>query len=141
MKSSSKKFAASLLALFSMNLVCAAQAQISESGRSSASSTVTEETIKGYAFKYKQRFDNYAEQIDMGVNKGWLTSEQAETFKKRLTELRGVESTAAKANYPDDQIANLDKMTTKFNEDLSSASSTKSTATAAGEGSKQAETK
>jgi hypothetical protein len=102
-----------------------------ESSSSSSSSTTTEETIKGYAFKYKQRFDNYAEQIDMGVAKGWLTAAEATGFKSRLAELRTVEATANKAGYPADQIANLDKLTTKFNEDLSS-SSQKTAATSSG---------
>jgi hypothetical protein len=102
-----------------------------ESSSSSSSSTTTEETIKGYAFKYKQRFDNYAEQIDMGVSKGWLTAAEANGFKTRLAELRSVEATANKAGYPADQIANLDKLTTKFNEDLSS-SSQKTAATSGG---------
>lgn len=90
---------------------------------SSSSSTTTEATIKGYAFKYKQRFDTYSEQIEMGVTKGWLTAAQAETFKTRLAELRSVESAASHSGYPDADIAKLDKLTTKFNEDLSSASS------------------
>ncbi len=90
---------------------------------SSSSSTTTEATVKGYAFKYKQRFDTYSEQIEMGVTKGWLTAAQAETFKTRLAELRSVESAAGHAGYPDADIAKLDKQTTKFNEDLSSASS------------------
>lgn len=89
---------------------------------SSSSSTTTEATIKGYAFKYKQRFDNYAEQINMGVTKGWLTAAQADTFRARLSELRTVEAAAGQAGYPDAEIAKLDKMTTKFNEDLSSSS-------------------
>ncbi len=59
----------------------------------------------------------------MGVTKGWLTAAQAETFKTRLNELRSVESAASHNGYPDADIANLDKLTTKFNEDLSSASS------------------
>ncbi len=103
-------------------------AQVSESGHSSSSSTTTEATIKGYAFKYKQRFDNYAQQIDMGISKGWLKAEQAETFKTRLSELRSVESAASHNGYAAADIANLDKMTTKFNEDLSSASSKTSSA-------------
>src|SRR4051812_48002227 len=93
------------------------------SSSSSSSSTTTEATIKGYAFKYKQRFDTYSEQIDMGLAKGWLTAAQADTFKTRLAELRSVESAASHGGYPDADIAKLDKMTTKFNEDLSSASS------------------
>lgn len=101
------------------------------SSSSSSSSTTTEATIKGYAFKYKQRFDNYAGQIDMGVTKGWLTTAQAETFRTRLSELRSVEASAGRAGYPDAEIAKLDKLTTKFNEDLSS-SSQKTGATASG---------
>ncbi len=93
------------------------------SSSSSSSSTTTEATIKGYAFKYKQRFDTYSEQIEMGVTKGWLTAAQAETFKTRLAELLSVESAASHGGYPDADIAKLDKLTTKFNEDLSSASS------------------
>ncbi|MBS1956448.1 MAG: hypothetical protein JST89_19835 [Cyanobacteria bacterium SZAS-4] len=93
------------------------------SSSSSSSSTTTEATVKGYAFKYKQRFDTYSGQIEMGVTKGWLTAAQAETFKTRLAELRSVEAAAGQAGYPDAEIAKLDKLTTKFNEDLSSASS------------------
>ncbi len=106
-----------------------------ESSSSSSSSSTTEATVKGYAFKYKQRFENYAGQIDMGVTKGWLTAAQAETFKTRLAELRSAEAAAGQAGYPDAEIAKLDKLTTKFNEDLSSASqNTSSSATAGGSG-------
>lgn len=99
--------------------------QIIQSERSSSSSTSGGDEVKGYAFKYKQRFENYSSQIDMGVSKGWLTAEQAETFRTRLNELRSVESAAAHNGYPEADIANLDKMTTKFNEDLSSSSTPK----------------
>ncbi|CAN5644464.1 hypothetical protein BH10CYA1_BH10CYA1_14190 [soil metagenome] len=106
------------------------RAQVGGSGSSSSSSsTTTEATVKGYAFKYKQRFDTYSGQIEMGISKGWLTAAQAETFKTRLSELRSVESAASHSGYPDADIARLDKMTTKFNEDLSSASSSKASAT------------
>lgn len=113
-----------LSALLAGSIAVSVSAQIGgSSSSSSSSSTTTEATVKGYAFKYKQRFDTYSEQIEMGVTKGWLTAAQAETFKTRLAELRSVESAAGHAGYPDADIAKLDKLTTKFNEDLSSASS------------------
>lgn len=111
-----------MAAVISVSVCSSVFAQVSESGHSSSSSTVTEGTVKGYAFKYKQRFDNYAEQIEMGINKGWLSAAQAESFKTRLAELRAMEATAGKAGYPDVEIAKLDKATTKFNEDLSTSS-------------------
>ncbi len=119
-----------LVALLGAASTISVRAQV-ESGHSSSSSTTTEATIKGYAFKYKQRFDNYAQQIDMGISKGWLKADQAETFKTRLSELRSVESAASHNGYAAADIANLDKMTTKFNEDLSSASSKTTPATTA----------
>jgi hypothetical protein len=121
--------------LFGAFTAVAANAQMT-GGASSSSSTTTEATIKGYAFKYKEKFDTYSQQIEMGISKGWLTSAQAETFKTRLNELRSVESAASHNNYPDADIAKLDKMTTKFNADLSSASTTKAPATASGDGAK-----
>jgi hypothetical protein len=140
MRSSSKIWLplASVL-LFGAFTASAANAQVS-GGASSSSSTTTEATIKGYAFKYKEKFDTYSQQIEMGISKGWLTSAQAETFKTRLNELRSVESAASHNGYPDADIAKLDKMTTKFNADLSSASTPKSSATTSGD-SKESTTK
>src|SRR5438105_4481947 len=94
---------AAVLSAVSAGIVCA---QIGgSSSSSSSSSTTTEATIKGYAFKYKQRFDTYSGQIEMGVAKGWLTAAQADTFKTRLAELRSVESAASHNGYADADIA------------------------------------
>lgn len=113
-----------IAALFAGVSINSATAQVVE-GHSSSSSVTTESETKGFAFKYKEKFNNYSTQIEMGISKGWLTPAQADTFKTRLNELRSVESAAAHSGYPASDIANLDKMTTKFNADLSSASTEK----------------
>ena len=61
---------------------------VSESSSSSSTSTSGDEVIKGYAFKYKERFRNYAEQIDNGQAKGWLSAQKAGEFKDRLEQLK-----------------------------------------------------
>lgn len=118
-----------LVQFISVGIVSSASAQITTSERSSSSSTTTESETKGYAFKYKERLGNYAQQIDKGVSNGWLSASEAANFRSRLEQLRSQDAAAGQAGYPKDQLDNLDKSFTKFNEDLSSASSKSSAGT------------
>jgi hypothetical protein len=88
---------------------------------SSSSSSSTDEVIKGYAFKYKERFRNYAEQIDNAQTKGWLNAEKAGQYKNRLEQLRTLEASAGKNGYPKSDVDALDQAVTKFNMDLTNS--------------------
>jgi hypothetical protein len=97
---------------------------------SSSSSTVNMGEVKGFAFKYKERFRNYSEQITTGETKGWLTAAKATEFRTKLQDLKVQEAAAGKNGYPKADIDALDKVVTKFNQDLSDAEQTKPAATA-----------
>lgn len=76
--------------------------------------------------KYKQRLKNYAEQIEMGMTRGWLTPEQGARFKTELERLTKLESAVSAAGYPKDQLDDLEKQVTQFNIDLTSTGSQQS---------------
>jgi hypothetical protein len=76
--------------------------------------------------KYKQRLKNYAEQIEMGMTRGWLSPEQGTHFKTELERLTKLEATVSAAGYPKEQLDDLEKQVTQFNIDLTSAGSQKS---------------
>jgi hypothetical protein len=78
---------------------------------------------KMFAPKYKERLNNYADQIQMGLTKGWLTSAQADHFNSEVQRLRKVEADCAAQNYAKPALDDLEKQMTQFNIDLSRASS------------------
>jgi hypothetical protein len=71
--------------------------------------------------KYKERLATYAEQVDMGLAKGWLTAAEGVQFKSQLERLNQLEETVRAAGYPKDQLDNLEKEVTRFNMDLTTA--------------------
>ncbi|HEY9784098.1 MAG TPA: hypothetical protein V6D17_01765 [Candidatus Obscuribacterales bacterium] len=71
------------------------------------------------ALKYKERLKNYGEQIELGLTKGWLTADQAASFKKELARLSEIESQVSAKGYPKAETDILEKDFTKFNADLS----------------------
>jgi hypothetical protein len=71
--------------------------------------------------KYKERLATYAEQVDMGLAKGWLTAAEGVQFKNQLERLNQLEETVRAAGYPKDQLDNLEKEVTRFNMDLTTA--------------------
>lgn len=100
----------------------------SSSGTSSSSSqTVETKGVMGiknankFAFKYKERLATYAEQIEMGLNKGWLTAEEVQAFKSELARLVELEKTARQKEFPQDLLNDLERQVSKFNIDLTKA--------------------
>jgi hypothetical protein len=90
----------------------------------------SEEYVKGYGGvrgsnvfnpKFQERLKTYAEQVDMGLSRGWLTAEEGTQFKVQLDRLNKLEETVRTAGYPKDQLDNLEKEITRFNMDLTSA--------------------
>ena len=101
-----------------------------EMERSSSSSTETVVDTKGYAFKYSQRLKNWAEQIDTGITKGWLSADDATKMKARLEELRKLNDSVSSKGYPRADLDDMEKQFTQFNIDLSHASETPAKAVA-----------
>ncbi|MDR3615945.1 MAG: hypothetical protein P4L53_20475 [Candidatus Obscuribacterales bacterium] len=99
----------------------AANGQSGIVSESSSSSSSTDKVIKGYAFKYKERFRNYAGQIDNAQTKGWLNAEKASQYKDRLEQLKAQEASAGKKGYPKSDVDALDQAVTKFNMDLTNS--------------------
>lgn len=96
------------------------------------SSTVSSETTvetRGVGFKganvfnpkYKERIGTYTEQIQMGLTKGWLTSEEGEHFSKRLEDMKKQEAAAAAKGWVKADVDAIDKVFTQFNIDLTKA--------------------
>ncbi len=101
-------------------------------GAFAQSSTVSSETTvqtRGVGFKganvfnpkYKERIGTYAEQIEMGQNKGWLTPEEVSQFKSRLEGMKQQEAAAAAKGWVKSDIDAIDKVFTQFNIDLTKA--------------------
>jgi len=94
----------------------------------STSSEVTEVTrgvgfrqTNKFEFKYKERIKTYEDQIQMGLKRGWLSSEDAEIFTSRLAKLKEMEASVSANNYPKPALDNLEQEITKFNKEFSDA--------------------
>lgn len=74
-------------------------------------------------FKYKERLKNWGEQIQMGINKGWLSEADAGIFKERLEKLRALETEVSSKGYPKPELDDMEKQFTRYNQDLSDAGS------------------
>lgn len=109
------------------------QSQSSSSGPGATASQSTEVIIERQGVggirssnvfrpKYKQRLTTYGEQIDLGITRGWLTSEEAARFKQEIARLAALEAEASAHGYPKPELDNLEGQFTKFNIDLSQAS-------------------
>jgi len=97
---------------------------------SSSSSTETVADTKGHSFKYSERLKNWAEQIDMGTTKGWLSADDATKFKARLEDLRKLNDSVSSKGYQKADLDDMEKQFTQFNIDLSHASATPAKAAA-----------
>lgn len=71
--------------------------------------------------KYKERIGTYAEQIEMGQNKGWLTPAEVTEFKTRLEAMKQQEAAAAAKGWVKTDIDAIDKVFTQYNIDLTKA--------------------
>ncbi len=101
-------------------------------GEGSSSTSSTQETrgigFKGanvYNPKYKERIGTYGEQIEMGLNKGWLTANEGAEFKRRLEVMKTLEAQGAANGWPKAEVDKVEKVFTTFNIDLSNASNKK----------------
>lgn len=74
-----------------------------------------------FVFKYKERFNTYDDQLQMGLSKGWLTEDEANRFKNELSRLRALELAIEKKGYPKEDVGSLDKQVTQFNVDFTRA--------------------
>lgn len=106
-------------------------------GSASSVTTVEQSGVMGFKssnkvnYKYKERLKTYAEQIDMGQTKGWLTAEEVSQFKTELARLNALEAEVSGKGYQKAQVDDLEKQVTKFNMDLTAAAN-KKPATASG---------
>lgn len=82
--------------------------------------------------KYRERLKTYSEQIEMGVAKGWLTSEEGQHFKKEHARLDALEAEVSSHGFPKAELDNLERQFTQFNIDLHKASNKPASAAATG---------
>lgn len=74
-----------------------------------------------FEFKYKERIKTYEEQIEMGLKRGWLSTQDAKTFSLRLDDLKKMEASVSANGYPKPELDNLELEITKFNREFSNA--------------------
>ncbi len=79
-----------------------------------------------FNFKYKERLNTYEHQIKLGLEKGWLSKEDASTFSTRLEALKLVEQEVSSKGYPKAELDALELQVTEFNKDFSDAGQKKS---------------
>jgi hypothetical protein len=89
--------------------------------RSSGQSVSMSLSAEGFSPKYKERMTNYIGQIQMGLDKGWLTTAQADHFKSEIDRLRQLDGQVAAQNYAQPGLDNLERQMTQFNIDLAKA--------------------
>lgn len=74
-----------------------------------------------FEFKYKERIKTYEDQIQMGLKRGWLSTQDAETFSLRLSKLKEMEASVSANGYPKAELDTLEQEITKFNKEFSDA--------------------
>lgn len=122
------RFGKLLLASIGVTACVGSFNQIAFAQGSTVSSETTVET-RGVGFKganvfnpkYKERIGTYAEQIEMGQNKGWLTPAEVTEFKTRLEAMKQQEAAAAAKGWVKADIDAIDKVFTQYNIDLTKA--------------------
>lgn len=115
--------------LLSTNVLRVSADEVSATS-SSSSSTTDSIDVKQHNLKYGERVKNWGEQIDMGISKGWLTADEASTFKTRLDGLRQLNDSISAKGYPRAEQDDMEKQFNTFNIDLSTAASKPKTAAA-----------
>jgi hypothetical protein len=70
---------------------------------------------------YKQRLSDYAEQLQLGISRGWLNNDQAAHFSSELERLRQLEVSCASQQYARSCVDELDRQFTQFNIQFSNA--------------------
>lgn len=112
----------------------------SQSGSTTSSTTtetVEQSGVMGFKHsnkfvpKYKERIETYKHQIQLGLSKGWLSSEDGDKFSKELARLTELEAAVASKHYAKPEVDDLDKQFTKFNMEFTNAGQKKTAAPAA----------
>ena len=75
-------------------------------------------------FKYKERIKNFKEQLKMGIEKNWLTSQEAQEFKEKIDVLEKMEKKVSDKKYPKEEVDHMEKMFTLYNQQFHKASTT-----------------
>jgi small-conductance mechanosensitive channel len=86
-----------------------------------SSETADGSVKKLFVPKFQQRLNNLKEQLERGITKGWLTTEQAERFKQQHEKAAALEADVRAKGYPKDAVDNLEKEVTALNDTLSQA--------------------
>lgn len=75
-------------------------------------------------FKYQERIKNFKEQLEMGRKKGWLTEQEILEFKEKISVLESMEKKVRGKNYPKNELDQMEKMFTLYNQEFYKASNT-----------------
>lgn len=79
------------------------------------------EDVTVFAPKYRERLVNYTEQIQTGLEKGWLNQTQANHVDNEIDRLRRLEADVAAKQYALPGRDTLEKEMTTFNIELTNA--------------------
>lgn len=113
--------AAVTLGILSLSQLAQAEPVVTQSSSSSSSSSQTVEVKRGVRLKFKQRLADLQKQIDNGITKGWITSDQAAPFKAEHDRLLQATNDAKAAGWPEDKVDALEKSVTLLNQNVSTA--------------------
>jgi len=89
-----------------------------------ADSSSSEEIVEvkdGVRYEYKQRLSDLKEQIDKGLEKGWINADQSAALSAEHDRLLAATHKAKKAGWPKDQVNVLEKGVTAFSARVSTA--------------------
>jgi hypothetical protein len=106
---------------YSRTTVIQSRHEPDSAGRHSGQSVILSLSAEGFSPKYKERMRNYIGQIQMGLDKGWLTAAQADHFRSEIERLRRLDAQVASQNYAQPGLDNLERQMTQFNIDLAAA--------------------
>jgi hypothetical protein len=91
-------------------------------------STEIVEVKGGVRFEYKQRLRDLQDQINKGVDKGWINADQGAALSAEHDRLLGATNKVKKAGWPKDMVDKLEKDVTAFSAKVSSTLSKGTTA-------------
>jgi hypothetical protein len=85
----------------------------------------------GVRFEYKQRLRDLQDQINKGVDKGWINADQGAALSAEHDRLVSATNKVRKAGWPKDMVDKLEKDVTGFSAKVSSTLSKGTTSPAA----------
>ncbi len=103
--------------------------QVNQAAPAATSTTEVIAVPNAVNFDFKERLSNLQQQIDNGLDKGWLKVGQAAAFSTERSRLVGATNDAERAGWPKSQTDQLEKDVTAFSATVTSTMSKETAAT------------